>query len=72
MLLFVRRTSDHGSSRSSASKNEFGMRTELFEFWPETVWYASPCHSVSYSVNGYSLQPCAPRSSARRMYASGT
>jgi hypothetical protein len=31
--------------RPDASKNASGMRTELLEFWPLTVWYDSPLKS---------------------------
>src|SRR3954454_10815551 len=33
----VRRVSSHSPSSSTALKKRLGMRTELFEFWPETV-----------------------------------
>src|SRR5262252_6059811 len=33
----VRRTSRHLPCSSTARKNAFGTRTELFEFWPDTV-----------------------------------
>jgi hypothetical protein len=45
--LSVRRTSCHASSRSTASKKAFETRTELLEFWPETVMYASEVQFVS-------------------------
>ena len=32
-------------SVATASKNSSDRRTELFAFWPETVWYASPLKS---------------------------
>ncbi len=34
----VRRVSSHTPSFSSALRKSLGTRTELFEFWPETVW----------------------------------
>src|SRR5690606_8346329 len=38
----MRALSSQSSSFFSFSKNELGMRTELFEFCPDTVLYASP------------------------------
>ena len=43
----VRSYSGHSSSSSTARMKAFVTRTELFEFWPETVVYASDCQSVS-------------------------
>src|SRR5690606_17789320 len=41
----VRHVVSHLPPSSSAWKKESGMRTELFEFCPLTVWYASPLKS---------------------------
>src|SRR5688572_32863834 len=35
---FVRQVSIQSPSSSIALKKRLGMRIELFEFWPETVW----------------------------------
>src|SRR4030095_16187027 len=45
----VRRFSVHSPSLASTSKNSFGTRRLLFEFWPATVRYASLSQYVSYS-----------------------
>ena len=37
ILAVVRRTSCHSRSSSTRSRNSPVTRTELFEFWPETV-----------------------------------
>src|SRR5689334_20820139 len=42
---FVRMRVDHSVSRSTACMYVSGTRTELFEFWPATVAYASPLKS---------------------------
>jgi len=38
--------------------NAFVTRTELFEFWPLTVTYASLFQSVSYSGKRIDVKPC--------------
>src|SRR5690606_33277409 len=65
----VRRRSSQTPSFSSASKNALGTRTELLEFWPETVAYASPLKSAS---NPAPIRMRALRSSSafQRMNAS--
>src|SRR5438093_13380944 len=40
IFLSVRRSSSQSASSSIALKKRLGMRTELLEFWPETVSYA--------------------------------
>src|SRR6266513_1062056 len=42
---FVRSRVDHVPSCSTAFMNVSGTRTELLEFWPATVAYASPLKS---------------------------
>src|SRR5262245_45685921 len=42
VLKYVR----HSPSFSTARMNASVTRTELFEFWPEIVWYASPLKSA--------------------------
>src|SRR5207237_5249041 len=44
-LSLVRLSNCQSASFSSASKKRFGIRTELFEFCPLTVEYASPLKS---------------------------
>src|SRR5688500_1797782 len=44
-LPFVRHVRCQSPSSSIALKKRLGMRTELFEFWPLTVKYASPLKS---------------------------
>src|SRR5258706_8304468 len=44
----VRRFSFHWPSAATALMKSLGTRTELFEFWPETVRYASESQSASY------------------------
>ena len=67
----VRRTRSHEPSSRTARRKSAFTRTELFEFWPETVRYASPCQSVSNSLKSRA-SPCAASCSARWMYASST
>src|SRR5215469_12764082 len=47
----TRRIRFQSPSVSTACRNSFVTRTELFEFWPETVRYASESQSVLYSGN---------------------
>src|SRR6185436_5199270 len=44
-FLLVREVSTQSASSSIALKNRLGIRTELFEFCPLTVMYASPLKS---------------------------
>src|ERR1044071_4249087 len=46
-LLRVRHFKSQSPSASTALRNSSVTRTELFEFWPETVRYASESQSVS-------------------------
>src|SRR5450432_3680828 len=45
IFLFVRQVRCQSPSSSTALKKRFGIRTELLEFWPLTVKYASPLKS---------------------------
>ena len=66
-LSSVRRSRLHGASSSTQCRKSFVTRTELFEFWPETVPYAAESQPVSYSANSIFVTPCAPSCSARWM-----
>ena len=61
----VRRTRSHSRSSRTAARKSAVTRTELLAFWPETVWYASPCQSVSYSVKSMTASSCAASCSTR-------
>src|SRR5262245_40484947 len=53
----VRQKSGHGPSSWTAFMNSLVIRTELFEFWPETVKYAFEFQSVSYSSTSIDVNP---------------
>ncbi len=57
-LPVVRAMRSQSASRSTESRKSLVRRTELLEFCPATVWYASDVQLVSYSSNSISFTSC--------------
>jgi hypothetical protein len=61
----VRQKSGQSPSSRTARMKALSTRTELFEFWPETVKYAAESQSVLYSAICRPVYPCFANCTAR-------